>query len=59
VPAADSIHSPPAALLWPHSVAGSGLSRASIAGHYDAVASIYRRGDAGAVLLSGEWKRQA
>src|SRR4051794_7572141 len=28
--------------LWPHSVAGSGLSPASTAGHYDAVASIYR-----------------
>jgi integrase/recombinase XerD len=28
--------------LWLHSVAGSGLSRASIAGHSDAVASIYR-----------------
>jgi integrase/recombinase XerD len=28
--------------LWLHSVAGCGLSRASIAGHYDAVASIYR-----------------
>src|SRR4051794_27702702 len=27
--------------LWLHSVAGSGLSRASTAGHYDAVASIY------------------
>jgi integrase/recombinase XerD len=28
--------------LWPRTVADSGLSRASTAGHYDAVASIYR-----------------
>ena len=28
--------------LWLHEVADSGLSRASIAGHYDAIASIYR-----------------
>jgi integrase/recombinase XerD len=28
--------------LWLHTVTDSGLSRASIAGHYDAVASIYR-----------------
>jgi integrase/recombinase XerD len=28
--------------LWLHTIADSGLSRASLAGHYDAVASIYR-----------------
>jgi integrase/recombinase XerC/integrase/recombinase XerD len=28
--------------LWLHAVADSGLSRASIAAHYDTVASIYR-----------------
>jgi integrase/recombinase XerD len=43
--------------LWLHSVAGSGLSRASIAGHYDAVASIYRLAYEEEIVSANPWAR--